>query len=101
MVILFITFIHIICCLNILTSSGASRLEKRVCHGRAAFGITFQHKTTFSRKTRNRPMNFTMVLKYHISKILSIYSILAIFAHKSNYAGFLHGIFRNPSCYLV
>ena len=28
--------------------SGASSLERRGCHGRAAFDITFQHKTTFS-----------------------------------------------------
>jgi len=29
-------------------NSGASSLEKGVCHGRAAFDITFQHKTTLS-----------------------------------------------------
>ena len=33
---------------------GASSLEKWVCRRRAAF----DHKTTFSLKTRNQPMNF-------------------------------------------
>ena len=43
---------------------GASSLEKGVCRGRAAFDSTFQHKTTFSLKTRNRPMNFAIVPKF-------------------------------------
>jgi len=34
--------------------------KKGVCRGRAAFDITFQHKTTFSLTTRNRPMNFAI-----------------------------------------
>jgi len=34
--------------------------KKGVCHGRAAFDITFQHKITFSLKTRNRLMNFAI-----------------------------------------
>jgi len=37
--------------------------EKGVCHGRAAFHITFQHKTTLSLKNRNRLMNFDNVAK--------------------------------------
>ena len=75
--------------------------KKRVCHGRAAFDITFQHKTTLSLKTRNRPMNFTMLPKYYISEILPMHSISAVFAHKNPYASFLHGVFGNPSCYFV
>jgi len=47
---------------------------------RAAFDITFQHKTTLSLQTRNRLINFAMLSKYYISKILPIYSILEIFA---------------------
>jgi len=39
--------------------------------------------------------------KYHIGKIPPIYSISAIFSHKSHYASFLFGVFRNPSCYFV
>jgi len=35
--------------------------KKGVCRGRAAFDITFQHKTTFSFKTRNRAMNFAIL----------------------------------------
>jgi len=42
-----------------------------------------------------------MLTKYHVGKILPIYSILAIFAHKGHYASFLHGVFKNPSCYFV
>jgi len=42
-----------------------------------------------------------MLPKYYIGKILPIYSISAIFAHKSHYASFLHGVFENPSCYFV
>jgi len=75
--------------------------KKGVCQGRAAFDITFQHKTTFSFNTRNLPMNFAMLPKYHIGKILPIYSISAIFAHKSRYTSFLHRVFRNLSCYFV
>jgi len=67
----------------VLLHSGASSLEKRVCCGRAAFEETFQPKTTFSLKTRKRPMNFVMLQKYHIGKILPIYSMSAIFSHKS------------------
>jgi len=33
---------------------------KGVCHGRAAFDITFQHKITFSLKSGNRPMKFAI-----------------------------------------
>jgi len=40
-------------------------------------------------------MNFAMLLKYYIGKILPIYSILTILAHKSRYASFLHRVFRN------
>jgi len=47
-------------------------LKKGVCHRRAAFDITFQHKTT----------NAAMLPKYYISKILSTYNISAIFAYK-------------------
>jgi len=75
--------------------------KKGVCRGGAAFDIIFQHKTAFSLKTTNRPMNFAMLPKYHIGKILPIYSMSAIFAHKSRYARFLHGVFGNPSCYFV
>jgi len=75
--------------------------KKGVCRGRAAFHITFQHKTTFSLKTSNRPMNSAMLPKYHIGKIPPICSISAIFVHKSHYAGFLHGVFGNPNCYFV
>jgi len=35
--------------------------KKGVCRGRAAFDITFQHKTPFRLKTRNRPMNFAIL----------------------------------------
>ena len=42
----------------------ASSLEKRACCEKAAFDITFQHKTTFSLKTRNRPMNFAISSKF-------------------------------------
>jgi len=48
---------------------------KRVCHGRAAFDITFQHKTTVFLKTRNRPMYFAKLPKYYISKIQPIYTV--------------------------
>jgi len=65
-----------------IAASGASSLEKRVCRGRAAFDITSQHKTTLSLQTRNQLINFAMLPKYYISKILSIYRISAIFAHK-------------------
>jgi len=41
MVILFITFIHIICCLNILTSSGASRLERKGLSRKGSFWYYF------------------------------------------------------------
>jgi len=75
--------------------------KKGVCRGRAAFDIIFQHKTTFSLKTSNRPMNFAMLPKYHIGKIPPMCSISAIFVHKSHYAGFLHGVFGNPNCYFV
>ena len=68
---------------GVITFSGASSLEKRGLSRKAAFDITFQHKTTLSLKTRNRPMNFAMLPKYYISKILRIYSISEIFAHKS------------------
>jgi len=64
-----------------------------VCHGRAAFDITFQHETILSLKTRNRPMNFAMLPKYYIGKILPIYSIMSIFAHKSCCACLLHKVF--------
>jgi len=84
-----------------LVDSGTSSLQKRICRGRTAFDITYQHKTTISLKTRNQPMNFAMLPKYYICKILPMYSISAIFAHKSYYASFLHGVFRNPSCYFV
>jgi len=63
--------------------------------------MTFQHKTTFSLKTRDQLMSFVMLSKYHIGKILAIYSISAIFTHKSQYASFPHRVFRNPSCYFV
>jgi len=46
--------------------------KKVVCGGRAAFDIIFQHETTFSLKTGNRPMN-SAILPY----------------------------FGNPSCYFV
>jgi len=72
-----------------------------VCHRRAAFDITFQHKTTLSLKTKNRPMNVAMLPKYYIGKIPLIYSISAIFAHKSHYDSFLHGVFGNQSLYFV
>jgi len=36
---------------------------KGVCRRRAAFDLTFQHKTTLSLKTGNRPMSL-MLLKY-------------------------------------
>jgi len=48
--------------------------KKGVCHRRAAFDIILQH-TTFSLKTRNRPMNFVMMPKYHIGKIPQIHYI--------------------------
>jgi len=64
--------------------------KRGVCCGRAAFDITFQQKTTLSFKTRNRAINFGMLPQFYISKIPPIYSISAIFAHKSRYAGFLH-----------
>ena len=75
--------------------------KKGICHRRAAFDITFQHKTTLSLKTINQPMNFAMLPKYYVGKILPIYRISAILAHKSCYASFLHGVFGNPSCYFV
>jgi len=43
-------------------------------------------------------MNFAMLPKYYIDKIPPI---LAIFAHESRYASFLHGVFGNPSCYFI
>ena len=55
-----ITFSLTISCI----SRGASSLEKWVCRGRAAFDITFQCKTTFSLKTRNRLMNFAILPKF-------------------------------------
>jgi len=75
--------------------------KMEVSRGRAAFDITFQHKTILSIKTGYRPMNFAMLPKYYIGKILPICSISAIFAHKSRYASFLHGVFGNSSCYFV
>ena len=48
--------------------------KKGVCRGRAAFDITFQHKTALSLKIRNRSMNFAMLPKYYIGKIRAIYS---------------------------
>jgi len=75
--------------------------KKGVCRRKAAFDITFQHKTTFSLKTRNQPMNFAIFPKYDIGKIPPIYNISAIFAHKSRYANYLHGVFGNQSCYFV
>jgi len=72
-------------------------LKKGVCRGRAAFDITFHHKTTLSFKTRDQPINFATLPKYYIGKILLIYSISLIFAHESRYACFLHGVFGNPS----
>jgi len=89
---------------DILILSGASSLEKKkeaVCRKRSAFDIIFQHKATLSLKTRNWPMNFALLPKYYIVKILPIYSISAIFAHKSRYANFLHRVFKNPSCYFI
>jgi len=68
--------------------------KKWVCRGRAASDTTSQHKSTLSVKTRNQPMNFVM-LKYYIGKILPIYSISAIFAHKSRYTSFQHSV-RKP-----
>jgi len=62
-----------------LVCSGASSLEKGVCRGKAAFDITFQHKTTFSLKTRNRLMNFAMLPKYYIDKFPPIYKIPPIY----------------------
>jgi len=38
--------------------------KKWVCRGRAAFDITFQHKTTFSLKTRNQVMKFAILPKF-------------------------------------
>jgi len=35
--------------------------KKGACCGRAAFDITFQHKTTFSLKTSNQPINFAIL----------------------------------------
>jgi len=46
-------------------------------------------------------MNFAMLPKYYIGKILPISSISAIFAHKSHCASFLHGVFRSTSRYFV
>jgi len=43
---------------------GAFSIEKGVCRRRAAFDITFQHKTTFFVKTRNQPMNFALLPKF-------------------------------------
>ena len=71
-----------------------------VCHRRATFDITLQHKTALSFKTRNRLMNFAMLPKYYIVKISPIYRISAIFAHKIRYARFLNGVL-NPRCYFV
>ena len=75
--------------------------KKGLCHGRAAFLTTFQHEITFSLKTRNRSINFAMLPKYYIGKILPKHRISAIFAHKSRYTSFLHGVFGNPSCFFV
>jgi len=48
--------------IHIRIHSGAHLAWKKgVCRGRAAFDITFQHKTTFSFTTRNRPMNFAIL----------------------------------------
>ena len=98
---LFLTKFHtylLISLKPVVAVCGASSLEKRGLSGKAAFDIFFQHKTTLSLNTTNRPMNFA---KYYIGKILPIHSILAIFTHKSRYASFLHGVFRNPSCYCI
>jgi len=76
--------------------------KKGDCCVRAAFDLTFQHKIAFSLETRNQPMNFAMLPKYHhIAKILPIYSISAIFAYISCNASFLHRVFRNPSYYFA
>jgi len=37
--------------------------KKGVCCGKAAFDITLQHKTTFSLRTRNQPLNFAKFQK--------------------------------------
>jgi len=42
-----------------------------------------------------------MLPNYSIGKIPLIYSISATFAHKSQYASFLHGVFGNPSCNFI
>jgi len=68
--------------------------KKGVCCGRAAFDITFQHKTTLSLTTRNRPMNFAMLTKYYIGKILPIYCTSAIFAYIGSFACIGAGIAR-------
>ena len=60
-----------------------------VCRGNVVFDITVQHKTTNSLKTRNRLINFVMLPEYYIGKIMPIYRISAIFAHKRPYASFL------------
>jgi len=46
-------------------------------------------------------MDFAILRKYYIVKILQICSISGIFTHKSGYASFLHGVFGNLSCYFV
>jgi len=40
--------------------------KQGACHRRAAFDITFQHKTTVCLKTGNQPMKFAMLPKYYI-----------------------------------
>ena len=72
--------------------SGASSLKKGGLSCKGSVCITFQHKNTFSLETRNQPINFVMLPKYHISKYLPIHSISAIVAHKSGYSGFLQSV---------
>jgi len=67
--------------------------KKGVCCIRAAFISLFSIKTTLFVKTTNWPMNFAMLPKHYISKILPIHSISAIFAHKSRFVTFLRGVF--------
>jgi len=75
--------------------SGAFSLEKP---RRAAFDITSQHEATFSLYTRNRPLKFAMLPKYLTGKFrqYSVYWQYLLIT-----AAFLHGVFGNPSCYLV
>jgi len=93
--------IHLLIC----TYSGTSSLEKGVCHGRATFKITFQHKTTISLKTRE--INW-WILRCHqiiISVKFQPYSYTVYWQYllikAATLVFYTHRVFGNPCCHFV